>query len=376
MEINKLTIVVGFTATLLTYWLSKAIYNLFFHPLAGFPGPRWAAASYVPEFYYDILRGGRYYKKVIQMHEEYGEYLRSSEIRRTSICSCRSGPIIRVNPDELSFNDPFFYDKVYSGSGQKRNKNPALTASIPTSILSTDDHDLHRQRRAYIANFFSKKSISDLESLIQSKVDKLVTLMKKAHRTEETLVGCDMFGSLASDVVSHYAYGESRGDLDKPGLPCELERDAKGLVLTVHVRRYLPVIDTLMGRLPTWLVASISPSIVSFHNFEKQIAQYSKEALEKKQGEEVSTKPGTLFDALVSPKIPGPEKSILILLAGVGTTARFLTCIMCYLTMYPDVLEKLRAELQPYSNPTWSQLEALPYLVSHSLHLSVTPNTD
>jgi hypothetical protein len=87
MEVNKLTITVGFAAVISTYWLGKTIYNLFFHPLAGFPGPRWAAGSYLPEFYNDILQGGRYYKKVIQMHEKYGEYARLRGIRCTSMYS-------------------------------------------------------------------------------------------------------------------------------------------------------------------------------------------------------------------------------------------------------------------------------------------------
>jgi cytochrome P450 len=246
-------------------------------------------------------------------------------------------------------------------------------------VISTNDHELHRQRRGYIANLFSKRSISDLESIIQSKVDKLVTLLKEANHTEETLIGPLVFGSLAIDVISHYAYGESFGNLDKPGFPCELERDVKAILMIQHVRRFLPGIDRLITHLPAWLVARISPSMVSFLDFETRIAGYSKAALTKSMEGEEPTKPRTVFDALVSSKIPAQERTLqrltdessTILIAGVDTTARTLTATMCYLILYPEILAKLRAELQPYKNATWTQLESLPYLVSHLLHFAI-----
>ncbi|KAL1798300.1 hypothetical protein ACET3X_002337 [Alternaria dauci] len=352
-EVGKLTVVGGFILLIITYWLIKTIYNLFFHPLASFPGPRWAAGSYLPQFYYDVVHGGQYYKKVVWMHEQYG-------------------PLVRVNPDELSLNDPFFYDKVYAGAGQKRNKSPDLTTIVRTSVISTNDHELHRQRRGYIANLFSKRSISDLESIIQSKVDKLVTRLKEANHTGEILNGPLVFGSLAVDVISHYAYGESFGNLDKPGFPCELERDVKAILMIQHVRRFFPSFDHIITRLPAWLVARVSPSMVSFVDFETRIAEYSKAALKKSQEGEEPTKPRTIFDALISSKIPAPEKTLqrltdessTILIAGVDTTARTLTVIMCYLILYPEILAKLRAELRPCKKATWSQLESLPYLTA------------
>ncbi|KAI4659907.1 uncharacterized protein J4E79_005709 [Alternaria viburni] len=353
MELDLLSVVKGLFAIALTYWSSKTVYNVFFHPLAHFPGPWWATASYLAEFYYDVLQGGQYLKKVIQMHEKYG-------------------PLVRVNPDHLSLNDPFFYTEIYSGAGRKMNKHPELSQTVATSVVSTKDHDLHRQRRGYIANMFSKKSISDLENVVQSKVDKLVMLMKQAYRTEETLIGHLMFGSLAVDIISHYAYGESFGDLDKPGLPCELQRDVKGVALTLNLRKFFPAMDAVLMRIPAWLIVRINPSIVSWLDFDNRITRYSIEALKKSQEGVEPAKPRTIFDALLSSKVPEEEKTLqrlkdegtLILFAGVDTTARFLTCAMCYLLTYPGILAKLRAELESHSSSTLTELEALPYLTA------------
>ena len=53
--------------------IGLAVYRLYFHPLAGFPGPRLAAVSTVYEAYYDIVLQGQYWKKVSSLHDQYGE---------------------------------------------------------------------------------------------------------------------------------------------------------------------------------------------------------------------------------------------------------------------------------------------------------------
>ena len=60
-------------ATWLTLKLLQALYNLSpLHPLSRIPGPRLAAATYLPEFYYDVVQFGRYTKEIEKMHEKYG----------------------------------------------------------------------------------------------------------------------------------------------------------------------------------------------------------------------------------------------------------------------------------------------------------------
>ena len=56
----------------IVYQFLISIYNLFFHPLRYIPGPKLAAATYFPEFYYDVVRFGRYTNRIKDMHEQYG----------------------------------------------------------------------------------------------------------------------------------------------------------------------------------------------------------------------------------------------------------------------------------------------------------------
>ena len=48
------------------------VYRLYLHPLSHFPGPKLAIATYWYEFYYDVIKGGRYTWKLKELHAQYG----------------------------------------------------------------------------------------------------------------------------------------------------------------------------------------------------------------------------------------------------------------------------------------------------------------
>jgi hypothetical protein len=51
---------------------ARCIYDLFFHPLRNFPGPKRAAIWSFYEFYYDVIRDGTYLWEIEKMHQKYG----------------------------------------------------------------------------------------------------------------------------------------------------------------------------------------------------------------------------------------------------------------------------------------------------------------
>lgn len=55
------------------YMVYGAIYRFFYSPIARFPGPRLAALTFWYEFYYDVVRKGRYSWKIQELHQEYGK---------------------------------------------------------------------------------------------------------------------------------------------------------------------------------------------------------------------------------------------------------------------------------------------------------------
>lgn len=54
--------------------VSRAIYRLYFSPLARFPGPKLAAASRFYELYHDGYQADGYIRRLRELHREHGMY--------------------------------------------------------------------------------------------------------------------------------------------------------------------------------------------------------------------------------------------------------------------------------------------------------------
>jgi hypothetical protein len=79
---------------------------------------------------------------------------------------------VRINPDDIHLNDPFFYDTLYAGK-RKKDKNHVTLSGVQHAMNVTLDFDLHRQRRGYVASLFFKEMTLRMEPLLQLKIDKL-----------------------------------------------------------------------------------------------------------------------------------------------------------------------------------------------------------
>lgn len=62
-------------AAYIAYHFVKAVYNVSpLHPLSRIPGPWLSGATYLPEFWWDVVQNGRYTSKIVEMHRKYGKY--------------------------------------------------------------------------------------------------------------------------------------------------------------------------------------------------------------------------------------------------------------------------------------------------------------
>lgn len=57
------------------YAIVLAVYRLYLHPLARFPGPRLAAVTSWYEGYYEIVQNGQYSRQISKLHDKYGKNL-------------------------------------------------------------------------------------------------------------------------------------------------------------------------------------------------------------------------------------------------------------------------------------------------------------
>lgn len=58
---------------LAVYLVGGAVYRLYLSPLAKFPGPKLAALTLWYEFYFDVVKRGRYTWEIAKMHEQFGK---------------------------------------------------------------------------------------------------------------------------------------------------------------------------------------------------------------------------------------------------------------------------------------------------------------
>lgn len=107
--------------SILIYNIVLIIYRLYFSPLSKFPGSKFAAATGWYEFYFDYWKSGKYIFEIERMHQVYGILLIHPSIE--GLVLREAGPIIRVNPDELSIHDPDFYNEIYVTESKRRTNH-------------------------------------------------------------------------------------------------------------------------------------------------------------------------------------------------------------------------------------------------------------
>ncbi|KAL8633733.1 hypothetical protein Q9189_000469 [Teloschistes chrysophthalmus] len=144
-------------------------------------------------------------------------------------------PIVRINPYELSINDPEAYKLIYVSDNKRRTD--ALSGFINgigiegrwslaayeeynliqiDSILETVPHDLHRRRRKPLEPFFSRLGVSRLQDMLAEVVDKLAGRIEALKGTP-TVVRLDhAFSAYAGDVVGRICWEDKEEFLDDP----------------------------------------------------------------------------------------------------------------------------------------------------------------
>jgi hypothetical protein len=69
---HVLQVIIALSVCALLSTVAIVTRRLYFSPLSKFPGPKLAAATLWYEFYFNIIRGGRFMWEIKRMHEKYG----------------------------------------------------------------------------------------------------------------------------------------------------------------------------------------------------------------------------------------------------------------------------------------------------------------
>ena len=241
--------------------------RLVLSPVAKFPGPKLAGLTFWYEFYYDVVKGGRYTFKIRELHEKYGRYLQVRHVNWW--LTLTSGPIIRINPYEIHVDDPAFYYKLYTGPTERRDKwhwsmkmfgmNYATFATVP--------HDLHRRRRAALNPSFSKAAVYNLEPEIRALVNQLCKRLKDYRKSGEPVNLGLIFSALTTDVITGYSFGKSYECLQAPDFNPQLHEAIHANTKTTVLAKQFNWIIPLSRSLPHWMVQAMDPAMMQMVYF-------------------------------------------------------------------------------------------------------------
>ncbi|KEF50879.1 uncharacterized protein A1O9_13069, partial [Exophiala aquamarina CBS 119918] len=262
-------------------------------------------------------------------------------------------PVVRIGPDEIHVNDPQYIREIYVGAGQARDKYKFYTQQFGEASLTTVPHELHRSRRAAISPFFSKRSVSNLESVITGLAERLCLRLSSYSGTGLPVVLNDAFSCFATDVITEYAFARSYDFLQNPNFLPNLRLSLQGLMVSVHYVKHFPWILGIMDLLPFTVVEWVDPRVARLLQMRKDVkAQVEALATGKNQNFRNKHHP-TIFHALLSINAPASEKlptrlwqeGFLVIGAGTETTALILSTTMFYLIDNPRAYNKLKQEL-------------------------------
>ncbi|KAF4967024.1 hypothetical protein F66182_17941 [Fusarium sp. NRRL 66182] len=114
LQIKHIPVFIGFTlGVAILHFILTCFYNVYFHPLRKFPGPKLAAATGLV-FFYKLIRGEEVTWET-ETHKKYGE-------------------IVRLGPDRLSYVTPQAWKDISGPGVGKRLENTKDPSTLGPDI--------------------------------------------------------------------------------------------------------------------------------------------------------------------------------------------------------------------------------------------------
>ncbi|KAH7048410.1 cytochrome P450 family protein [Macrophomina phaseolina] len=351
-------------AVLLTgYLVWLTIYRLFISPLARFPGPKIAALTGWYEFYYDVVKQGKYVFKIKELHNKYG-------------------PIVRINPHELSIDDGEFYNTLYVAGSVRRTENHhefVKGLNFEDSHFLTTPHDLHRRRRKPLEPFFSRLGVTKMEPMLHDLAKKLDKRLSELSGTGRVIRLDHAFFAFSGDVITRICTDDAPDFLDDPNFASNWFELVHGVILSIPMMVAFPWLIKVISWIPESVVSWVLPHSDGPKDFEKFARSSIEKAIDDKRNGKEAKADGnrtSLFRHILDSEMPQSELSVdrlvkeaqIIFGAGSVSVARTLDFITFYVLQKPHIRERLQLELKdimadyPNTFPTWAQIEKLPYL--------------
>ncbi|KAK8242211.1 isotrichodermin C-15 hydroxylase [Phyllosticta capitalensis] len=340
----------GVVVMTILYHTSLAIYNIYFHPLRKFPGPKLYAASRLP--YVIAATQGRILRVINDAHERYGD-------------------IVRVAPNELSFTTgETAWQEIYGFRGGKKEEfqKDLFWYSRPVngvrSIISANRQDHSRMRRVF-SHAFSDKALRDQEPLIQRYVELLIRRLREKTENGETFDLVKYYNFATFDIVGDLVFGEGFGCLesdDYNSYVATVLGNLKAITFQSSIARY-----PLLKKLFTMFIPAdkVRLAVDHFNNARNKVTKRLNTETERPDVvtfvQKYTDEKGISRDELDS-------NAAVFLTAGSETTATTLSGTTYHLLQNPEKMKKLVKEVrEAFSSTNDITIEAtshLPYLLA------------
>ncbi|KAL2156729.1 hypothetical protein VTH82DRAFT_1474 [Thermothelomyces myriococcoides] len=176
------------------FLLLRPIYNIYFHPLSRYPGPKLWAASSLP-WGFSFL-SGYWHHRALQLHAQYGH-------------------VVRVGPNELSYDVPEAWEDVY-GRSRVRKENPKAPWYLNprNKELVAAPFEEHTRMRRLLGIAFTNTAMYEQEPLIKSHVDLFIQRLQEICRGGKAAVDMfEWFAYCTFDIMGDLSFGEPFGCL-------------------------------------------------------------------------------------------------------------------------------------------------------------------
>ncbi|KAF2091421.1 benzoate 4-monooxygenase cytochrome P450 [Saccharata proteae CBS 121410] len=349
VEITALNAVGAAFFTLVAYFISSTIYNIFFHPLRSYPGPLLNAASPLPRAWQRI--SGTEIPNLHRLHQQYGD-------------------VVRLSPNELDFIDPKAWKEIH---GHPIGGKPALPkdprsygpASYDEPGMFVSDDVSHARQRRIFSHAFSDRALKEQEPLLSKYVHLLVhQLTTKSASGPLDLVKWYNFTTF--DVMGDLTFGEPLQLLQGSEYNAwvgNIFGALKLLGMMNSLRFYFPMALSLLQLM-------IPPSLKAKSDEHKR---FTKDRVTKRLEQEterpdiwslVMRRKDDALKALTMGEMLANAEVFMI--AGTETTATLLSGCTFYLLKNPDVMKKLAEEVRgsfaSKEEMTLESLRRLPFM--------------
>ncbi|EUC49327.1 hypothetical protein COCMIDRAFT_85102 [Bipolaris oryzae ATCC 44560] len=302
------------------------IYNVYINPLRKVPGPFLWSVSPIPLLL--MSWSSTPHKRILALHQKYGG-------------------VVRTSPNSVSCLHATAWKEVYGHRkpGQPENlKHPGFVTEVASGIIGADTES-HTHQRHLLASAFSAQGMQRQEPLIRHHVDRLFSCFEEHCSEERYFDIAEWFNFFSFDVIGDLSFGESFGNMERRGFHPWIATILEFFVAQhdmAHFRRAYPFLESMIGP----VVKTFAASIIAKHNMfmrtqvEKRLALEPSRAdfIEVMKADHVEKKEGLSFEAIC-------HNASIFVVAGSETTAVALAGATYLLCTHPDILAKLREEI-------------------------------